>query len=117
MSWEGYYQVLCKKGHLFSADPYTCDMYDSAHHHTPLCPCGEPAVWYNSVDTTNGSFGEDDHGHEVRIDGYIPDDAFVLLTPAEYCTCDKCQHRHMTIMPTYAPPPGLGQKWSRGGSC
>lgn len=45
MSYEGYVQMLCKKGHYWTHDAYDKDI---------LCPdCGGEAVWCNNVDETN----------------------------------------------------------------
>lgn len=72
MSYEGYEQKLCKKGH------YWCDgvweVLDS-------CPtCKEPAVWSNSVDETNGfEQGGIDIGQ-------------FLIREAVFETCPHCNH-------------------------
>lgn len=67
MSYEGYEQVLCKNGHLGSADAYF-------GHHDWQCPdCGTPDIaWSNSVDDTNGE----------RF-GYIHMEQF-LIRPARF---------------------------------
>ena len=66
MSYEGYSQFLCKKGHHWTKDCYELDWTDSKGY--PKCPvCGEPHVWENMVNLTNGSW--DDDG--TRIDGYV----------------------------------------------
>jgi hypothetical protein len=45
MSFEGYYQKLCKNGHLCCPDVY-CDVEE--------CPtCNTPFVWTEIVDQTN----------------------------------------------------------------
>ena len=71
MSYEGYSQFLCKKGHLWHLD---C-MEDETR--CPICK-GEVA-WKNSVDVTNGSFYEN-----KRIDGYVE------LKVKKITCCDKC---------------------------
>jgi len=66
MSYEGYSQLLCKNGHKWSVD---CNelMYCEPKDY-PECPkCGEPHIWENMVNVTNGSF--DDNGY--RIDGFV----------------------------------------------
>jgi hypothetical protein len=54
MSWEGYYQCICKKGHYFVAAPnYGFDDDEACAH------CESPAVFTNVVDETNcDSVGE-----------------------------------------------------------
>ena len=65
MSFEGYYQILCKNGHEGSFDCYANEP------ESWTCPvCKEKAAWWNLVDQTNGSF-EHQKGKEVRIDGYV----------------------------------------------
>lgn len=54
MSFEGYLQILCENGHLYTAD------YDYAGDGYPDCSCkfnskvcGAKPHWYNIVDDTN----------------------------------------------------------------
>ena len=51
------------------------------------CPkCGEPAIWENLVNTTNGSFEDDE-----RIDGYIE-----LKIKSELSgVCSACGEKHI----------------------
>jgi len=52
MSFEGYYQLVCKRGH-----ESWCAAYDPL---PALCGsrlCNEPVIWSNLVDQTNGSGG------------------------------------------------------------
>lgn len=60
MSWEGYYQQLCKKGH------YTTKSAEYQDEDKKCNICGEKLVWINIVDITNGSF----EGNK-RIDDYV----------------------------------------------
>jgi hypothetical protein len=60
MSWEGYFQHICKKGHYWSK----CAEYTDEDVTCSIC--GSPVVWTNIVDITNGSFEG-----KKRIDGYI----------------------------------------------
>lgn len=61
MSYEGYKQFWCKKGHYWEVDCYSYD-------HEEKCPwCGKDVFFENSVDVTNGSHDEDGN----RIDGLI----------------------------------------------
>jgi transcription elongation factor Elf1 len=81
MSFEGYYQVVCKNGHYHTMDAYSPD--DGMG-----CPfCGAPKAWENVVDETNGSF--DDGGN--RIDGFV---FLRAKRDAKTCICDKCGHEH-----------------------
>ena len=81
MSFEGYYQVICKNGHYHTKDSYEAD-------EEMACPfCKSPKAWENLVDVTNGS--EDGGGN--RIDGFV----FLKATKdARTCTCGKCGHEH-----------------------
>jgi len=63
MSFEGYYQLLCKKGHYFEMDVYAIG--DISDFNCPRCK--QKIVWWNIVNTTNGSW--DEMGN--RIDGYV----------------------------------------------
>jgi len=50
MSFEGYYQCLCEKGHYFIVDIYEWDLPELR----PKCPiCKKDIIWYNLVDETN----------------------------------------------------------------
>ncbi len=49
MSFEGYFQLICKNGHLYGANLY------SSEEDTPCPTCNEECIWWNLVDTTNDS--------------------------------------------------------------
>lgn len=50
MSFEGYYRVLCKNGHLDEFDCYSQSLTKWT------CPeCGEKDAWYQLIDQTNCS--------------------------------------------------------------
>ena len=89
MSFEGYYQVICKNGHYNLVDCFQYPRFEEKNKETVFegelykCPlCEALAAWYNLVNTTNGSYCDCnpeylddvegceycDHG---RIDGYI----------------------------------------------
>jgi len=51
MSFEGYYQMLCEKGHLTLADAYIKYEYDSCCANDGDCGC--KFVWSNLVDDTS----------------------------------------------------------------
>lgn len=112
MSWEGYDQVLCEKGHHTTVrlgymdepnywgevkhDEYKVPLYCGPHW---KCDCGAEAIWWNQVDTTNGSF-EYEGEEEIRIDGYVDleDDQ-----EAEWHEC-SCGNRHVVKDATFKVP-------------
>ena len=92
MSWEGYIQVICRRGHLCAQDAYSFDRDNF------VCPivvdrkiCGSDCAWENQVDTTNGSF--DDNGK--RIDGCIEPRVSIER---------KCDHCHSILEEVYEIP-------------
>ncbi len=91
MSYEGYYQFICKNGHLSTHDVYAMEPESFKCEATG---CGAALAWWNQVNLTNGSF-ETVRGKEVRIDGYIE------LTPISETACSKC---HSILDRRYAPP-------------
>lgn len=100
MSYEGYEQLMCKNGHAWSQDAsYNYD--DTFGQQCAIC--SSPAIWWNAVDTTNGSYNIDCYGNEIRIDGYVK---FEVLTKAETCIC-SCSHQHTKpgSETTYKLPP------------
>ena len=85
MSFEGTYQVLCKNGHSDMFDVYSSEAEDW------ICSeCGEPAVWYNIIDETNGI-----------SDNYV--ELEILVEPKE-CTCPTCGHKHSSGVAVYKIP-------------
>lgn len=89
MSYEGYTQLVCAKGHKDSRD----HLNDS-----PLvCECGEPFVWRNEVDDTNGDNLED----EV---------IFKQIVEAVYDTCAHCGHSRRVEEARYEIPKDKGRK-------
>lgn len=85
MSYEGYSQHICRKGHY-----YTCPV-DYGGGQSDRCSCGESSAWVNHVDDTNC----DNHG-------FIPIEQF-LVREAERCTC-SCGNTHVVQEPTYRIP-------------
>lgn len=78
MSFEGYYQFLCKDGHYWVENAHDTNFGDAQYI---LCPkCSEMMVWANLVDVTNGSWDE----NRNRIDGYVE------LEPYIEETCESC---------------------------
>jgi len=107
MSYEGYVQCLCAKGHHWNLDCYQEDelgYMDEAlkkEGKLPvhlLCPvCKSPVAWRNGVDQTNC----DEHG-------YV---ALEIDKPAVICKCDKCGIEHVVEPPVYKiPPPDAREK-------
>lgn len=77
MSYEGYSQFLCVRGHQWELDCHSIDPRLEEN----FCPkCMAPAVWENMVNLTNGSYEDDGK----RIDGYVE------LERIAVDECDKC---------------------------
>lgn len=72
MSFEGYYQKLCEKGHLTCVDVYGPE--------DDKCNCGKKFVWENTVDQTNGE-----------------NDGLVNLEIISQESCDCCGHVKETV--------------------
>lgn len=87
MSYEGYSQFLCKNGHGWTSD---CMNTGMSLEENKCFTCGEPAVWENMVNVTNGSFEGDE-----RIDGYVE---------LELLTEKKCEHCDSILERTYKQP-------------
>lgn len=51
MSYEGYTEFLCEKGHRWIVDVHSIDR---AHEERQCKWCKRPPVWGNGVDVTNG---------------------------------------------------------------
>lgn len=114
MSFEGYYQILCKNGHETCVDCYEYPHFgkeetdDFGTKYPWKCYCGTTAAWWNLVDQTNGSHCTACDGIEEckwciggRIDGYV---ALEEETPSESCQCDKCGNSHLAKSATYKVP-------------
>lgn len=91
MSYEGFYQRICEKGHYWEIDAYSAE----ANSHCPVCQ--KKIVWENQVDQTNGSYDEDCN----RIDGYVS------LRPFKVKKCKECG---TVLLELYKPPKGQGRK-------
>ena len=116
MSFEGYYQILCRNGHACEADCYDDPNFNGPekvsyveggeefdHPLWRCCICNEVAAWWNLVDITNGSYYTDPGtGVEERIDGFVE---FELSTAPDMCIC-SCGHTHAKggERPTYKMP-------------
>ena len=90
MSYEGFEQLLCAKGHLREFDCYEPYLY------TDLCSCGAPYVYRHSVNMTNGIV-EDDPS-TLRY-------AFEVDKEAQYITCNL-GHKHCVVEETFKIPKG-----------
>jgi hypothetical protein len=107
MSYEGYEQLLCKNGHEFeNHDIYNYNCNDPFSHKCSICDV--EVVWWNAVDTTNGSYDIDENGNvdiSKRIDGFVD---LQLLKETEVCTC-ACGNCHIKTVATFKlPSPEVG---------
>ena len=94
MSFEGYYQILCKGGHLDQCDIHSMPEEKDAWH----CGyCGEGIGWSNIVDLTNGSW--DEKGN--RIDGWLD---LEVREVAVKCVCPDCCDLHIKEPAKYNIP-------------
>lgn len=94
MSYEGYEQVICAKGHLSERDAY--EQSETCHI------CNAAVAWTNQVDQTNW----DDVG-------FIPQEEFdkLLIEAAVYESCNL-GHAHLMSPATYRiPKPGELQRF------
>ena len=90
MSYEGYVQRLCAKGHYHTTDCYTEDEADR-------CPdCGSPFVFRNGVNQTN------DDGERFVM-------KFEVDTPAVTTTCKCCGHTKVLEPIRYKIPKKMGE--------
>lgn len=108
MSFEGYYQRLCKQGHYSEFDVYS-EQEDTCYL------CGDVFVWENLVDETNGidcsCFDDEgcEHCDNGRIDGYVePEPVDGLADAAEYC--EHCGNVTNHPVPRYKIPVDKGRK-------
>lgn len=92
MSWEGYGQALCEKGHQ-----YFFDAYDSEAECTI---CRSNMAWSYMVDLTNGC--DEDCGEGAKC--YAHPIPLTLKNDAEFHTCPTCQHKEILTHPTYEIP-------------
>ena len=91
MSYEGYSQFWCKKGHYWAVDCYLVS--DDKKQKCPIC--NEEEVFENMVDVTNGSLDEDG----TRIDGFIEPE----IIKEEKLIC-KCGNEHICSCSIYKIP-------------
>lgn len=99
MSYSGYVQKLCKNGHLSSHDTY--------EYKEENCYCGQPYVWSNNVDTTNGSYCYECGSkgckwcNNGRIDGYIE---LEVEEDAKFEKCECCGNNKQVAPVKYKIP-------------
>ena len=96
MSYEGYTQGLCAKGHYSQ-----WDAYDTIPKKCQYTGCKEKIVWTNAVNLTNGSY----EGNE-RIDGFVE----LKIKSRKVCKCKKCGNVHSPEYITYKIPKNVGHK-------
>lgn len=122
MSFEGFYQSLCELGHYNIHDLY----WDSGPHDEWKCSyCKAPIIWWNLVNTTNGSYCDCPRGQyelfgsegdpdcegceycdKGRIDGKV---ALEILVPEKIETCNL-GHNHIVEETRYKIPEEKGHK-------
>jgi hypothetical protein len=106
MSFDGFYRVLCRNGHLHHEDCGCCGFGESCFEQAVIdswtddeffspptlwkcLDCGEVAGWWELIDQTNG---------------YDPESETELeeVTPVEHQTCNL-GHLHQVKAATYKP--------------
>jgi hypothetical protein len=126
MSYEGYTQILCKNGHYTVRDAY--DDWGDDEQGKICSQCGEPFVWKNNVDLTNGiictAWDEElgkcvDESYCVqeqrnkcvelqgRIDGYVE---LEIDKEAEYETYKCCGNSKIVKERTFKIPENKGHR-------
>ena len=131
MSFEGYYQIVCRNGHEDSCDCYDEPIFEE-NSYDPITglpcrlddvwycsTCGAQAAWWNLVNETDGSYCDECNveGKEDvpgcgwcvggRIDGFVK---LVVDRPAEHCTCKECGVVHVVSEETFLVPEKGGHK-------
>lgn len=107
MSYEGYENLLCEKGHSHIYDCYGyVDIYE---WECPVCKKEKgivsKCVWYTCVDQTNGE--DEELG---TFPGYVE---LEIDKPAKMEKCDKCGHEHLIEEETYKIPLNKGHRLKR----
>ena len=62
MSFEGYYQCLCEKGHYWEVDAYEVPMFYEPEEVLKCPTCKGKLAWWNLVDITNG----DEYSNRIK---------------------------------------------------
>ncbi|KKL91883.1 hypothetical protein LCGC14_1890230 [marine sediment metagenome] len=101
MSFEGYYHVLCKNGHLFTWDvydsksPFSLGPWDDSNEKNWKCrSCEEPMTWWELIDCTN------DNGDPTELKIKTP--------PVQGYNCTECKHKCTSVNATYYIPKERG---------
>jgi len=115
MSFEGYYQVICKEGHYSVVDVYEHPNFgeggDFVSDEVWVCRCGAHAAWTNMVNLTNGIYCdcELEEGCECcdegRIDGFVE---LEVKESAEIIVC-PCFNTNHLLEAKYNIPEGKGK--------
>jgi len=88
MGFQGYYQLICIRGHYFERDCGRCDT------EVQRCPiCYSKVVWWNLVDTTNNE------GRPIELE---------ILVPELRRACHTCCHVSISRHAIYDIPLGQG---------
>lgn len=90
MSYEGYVQAICAKGHQRA--------WDAFYHGLERCQCGADIVFTNEVDQTNGCY-ENSEKPGTCVCGKIE---FDIKEPQQTHTC-SCGNVHVVKEATYKP--------------
>lgn len=89
MSYEGYTQMLCAKGHLTHKDAFADDLEGFRYKCCRVDGCGQDFVWQHEVDQTN------DDGFAVKL---------VQKSPAKYSNCYHCGNKELIDEKTFHVP-------------
>lgn len=93
MSYEGYTQMLCRKGHLLTKDAY--------EEVPSMCCCGADIAWLYDVDQTN------DEGKPFDL---------VVKVPEKIKQCPCCGATRVVAEAAYGIPGKVGARLAPGQS-
>lgn len=109
MSFAGFYQCLCEKGHSLYFD-----VYETTEPFEEICHCGSPVSWYTLVDQTNccdilvsekdpKTCPMSDNGKCCGVGvGYVE---LEIEKTFEEEVCPNCKRSQITEQTTYKTPP------------
>lgn len=92
MSYEGYTEYICPKGHIWECDVY---LEDSNAHVCKMC--GNRAEWIHDVDQTNGINHEDPGTFSAGV---------IVRGYEDYWHVDHYGNRYAQKIPLRKPAPG-----------
>ena len=95
MSWAGWEQRLCEKGHYNSANPAPFGNPED-NFKCWVEGCDGKLAWWNQVDKTNGG-----------SDGYVK---LCLKKKAVFCECPSCHTKCLKIPEEYHIPKTKGHR-------